>query len=157
MPVSEYTPSIADVAGYIRARTKTRGGAEAGTFNPEASPEQHTTRPTAEQVQVEIDKALGEISNVIGADIPEAHREGAASLVALRAAMFTELTYWPEQINTGRSTYPQLLELFKEARESLYSTMGIGTDTDGGPVSAAAGYPSYGGFPTTGIGMDHPW
>lgn len=160
MPVSDYTPDVAAVAAFIRARTKTQGGAEAGTFNPAASWENGSgegTRPTAEGVATEIDNALGRISNIIGQDVPEAHRDAARRLAALRAAMLVELTYWPEQVNTGRSTYPQLKELFDEEWEDLLTSMGIATDEGGGAVTAGAGMPSYGGFPETAIGMEHPW
>jgi hypothetical protein len=157
VPVSDYTPDVDSVAGFIRARTKTAGGAEAGTFNPAASPQQDMTRPTAEQVTTEIDNALGRVSGVIGPDIDAAYFEDAKRVTALLAAMLVELGYWPEQVNTGRSTYPQLKDLYDEWWEDLLTALGISTDTGGGAVPAGAGYPSYGGFPTTAIGMEFPW
>jgi hypothetical protein len=160
VPVSDYTPDVDAVAAYIRARTKTQGGAEAGTFNPADSWTDDSgegTRPTAEQVAELIDRTVGKIANSIGVDIDEVYWEGAADVVALRTAMLTELTYWPEQVNTGRSTYPQLKDLWDEAWEDLLTSMGISTDEGGGAVPVGAGYPSYGGFPATGIGMEFDW
>lgn len=154
MPASDYTPDVAAVAAFIRARTKTRGGDEAGTFNPEDSSEQDKTRPTAEQTETEVANALGKISGKIGADIAEQYWSDASRLVALYAAMLIELTYWPEQVNTGRSTYPQLKELFDDDWKEFLDVLGIGEDA---PATPDAGFPSYGGFPLTAIGMETPW
>lgn len=155
MPVSDYTPQVAQVASFIRARTKTRGGSEAGTFNPAASPESDLTRPTAEEVELVIADALGKVSGRIGVDIADTYWEDAKRLSALYAAMITELTYWPEQVNTGRSTYTQLKELWDEEWAEFLDVLGIGGDS--GAVTVDAGFPSYGGFPETAIGMEHAW
>lgn len=156
MPVSEYTPSVKDVAEFIPARTKTRGGAEAGTFNPAASAENLITRPTAEQVTEKIGTALGRVSGVIGANVIATQWDSAKRVTALLAAMLVELGYWPEQINSGRSAYPQLKDLYDGMWGDLLNALGISTDPEGA-VPADAGYASYGGFPTTGIGMETPW
>lgn len=167
MPVSDYTPAVEDVASFIRARTKTQGGKEAGTFNPAASWDDGSgegTRPTAEQVGIEIAQALPKIEGVVGADIPDApgsdpdaYRNAAKRVAALRTAAIIELSYWPEQVNTGRSTYPQLKEMLDEEYAQLLSDLGISTETGGGAVPASAGYPSSGGFPETAIGMEFAW
>jgi hypothetical protein len=156
VPVSDYTPNVKDVADFIPARTKTRGGAEAGTFNPAASDERDQTRPTAEQIEEKIQKALGKVSGVIGVDVVSTQWEAAKSVTALWSAMLTELGFWPEQVNSGRSAYTQLKELFDEAWGDLLNALGISTDAEGA-VPADAGYASYGGFPTTAIGMETPW
>jgi len=160
MPASDYQPDVAAVASYILSRTKTEGGSEAGTFNLDADHPKGDplhTRPTGEQVETIIEQALGKISGKIGADIDEAYWPTANRLTALYAAMLTELKYWPEQINTGRSTYPQLKELFDEDWEEFLDVLGIGEKDGGGPASIDAGFPSYGGFPTTAIGMETAW
>jgi hypothetical protein len=167
MPVSDYTPDVEEVAAFIRARTKTQGGKEAGTFNPAVSWTDGSgdgTRPTSEQVATEIGNALPKITGVVGADIPDApgsdpnaYREAAKRVAALRTAAIIELSYWPEQVNTGRSTYPQLKDMLDEEWKQLLADMGIGTEAGGGAVPASAGYPSYGGFPETAIGMEFAW
>lgn len=157
MPVSEYTPTVADAAAYLRARTKTRGGSEAGTFNSQTVADADRTRPTAEQVTAHIADIVGQMSGVIGVDILAAQQEAARRVASLGTAMLIELTYWPEQVNSGRSTYPQLKELYDERWENLLTALGISTDAGGGAVSVDAGYPSYGGFPITAIGMEQPW
>lgn len=142
----------------MRARTKTRGGSEAGTFNPaSAVGTNDETRPTAEGVEEQIQTALGDVSGTIGSDIETQYFEPARRVTALRAALLIELSYWPEQVNSDRSPYDQLKVLYDEAWENLLSSMGISTDDDGGAVPADAGFPSYGGFPTTAIGMEFPW
>lgn len=157
MPVSDYTPTVASVAAYLRARTKTRGGSEAGTFNPEASAEQDKTRPSSEGAQELIDNALDDVSGIIGDDIPAAQFKEARTVAALRSAMLIELSYFTEQVNSGRSSYPQLKQLYDEAWENLLTALGISTDAGGGAVPVGAGFPSGGGFPTTAIGMEQPF
>lgn len=159
MPVSEYTPTVTSVAAFLRARTKTRGGQEAGTFNPEASDDRDRTRPSAEQVAEEISNALPDISGIIGVDIAEEHWDLARRVASLRTALLIELTYFPEQVATGRSPYAQLKDLYDEYWGNLLSAMGLDEDGDGIPDSGGVGggLPSYGGFPTTAIGMETAW
>jgi hypothetical protein len=159
VPVTDYTPDVNAVAAYLRARTKTAGGQEAGTFNPvSAVGTSAETRPTAEQASQEIANALGDISAIIGTDLPDPkYFEPASRVVALRAALLIELSYFPEQVATGRSPYAQLKELYDEAWANLLSALGIATGPDDVIVPEDAGYPSYGGFPTTAIGMEMPW
>lgn len=158
MPVEDYTPEVAQVAGFIRARTRTAGGTLAGTFNPAADDgTSDQTVPNAEGVEEIIATAVGKVSGKIGVDIAEVFQPDAKRLVALYTAMLTELDYWPEQINTGRSTYPQLKELWDEEWEEFLDLLGIGEQPGGGPPDASAGYPSGGGFPTTAVGMETAW
>lgn len=115
------------------------------------------TRPTAEQVLGAITGDAADLANIIGVDIPEKYRDAARNVVALHVALFIELTYYPEQINSNRSPYEQLKDLYDEMLANLLTSMGISTDQDdGGAVPVDAGYPSYGGFPLTGIGMEQP-
>lgn len=165
MPVSDYKPSVATVGAWIRARTKTRGGAEAGTFNPAAAADKDRTRPTAEQVQLLIDDQFPTFSAIFGdvpdapGDNPDAYRQAVAKLAALGVALEIELEYFPEQVATGRSPYPQLLELYDRRYGGMLSVLGLDKDSSG-EIDAGGvegGFPSYGGFPTTAIGMEFPW
>lgn len=163
MPVTDYKPSVATVGAWLRARTKTKGGAEAGTFNPAASADQDKTRPTSEEVQLLIDDQFPTFSAVFGLipdspdpDNPDAYRQAVAKLAALGVALEVELTYFPEQVATRRSPYPELKELYDQRFGEMTSLLGVQTDT-GDVVPAGAGYPSYGGFPDTAIGMEFPW
>lgn len=106
MPSSNYRPTVADVGAILRTRTKTATGDELGTFTAD-------TRPTAVQVGLLIDQALGDVAIEVGEDIPEALWPAAKRVVALGAAVQVELTFFPEQIQPGRSPYPQLLALYE--------------------------------------------
>lgn len=162
-------PTVEEVASFIRARTKTQGGNEAGTFNPAAWWEDASgrgTRPTSEQVTLLVDNFLPTYLAIWG-DVPDAptdlgvdaYRNAITRLAALGVAIEVELTYWPEQVATGRSPYQQLLDLFNTRKTELLSLLGLDEDGDGvvDAGGAEGGYPSYGGFPITGIGMESAW
>lgn len=158
MPVSDYTPDVAAVAAYLRARTKTVGGQEAGTFNlASAVGTKDETRPSAEQVATTVQDYIGGLSPIIGDTIDIRYQPLARRVAALGAALLVELTYFPEQVATGRSPYAQLKELYDELIANLFSALGIATGEDDVVIPEDAGYPSYGGFPTTAIGMEMPW
>lgn len=113
-----WSPSIEDVADILRSRTKNTSGQELGTFTAD-------THPQGDQVVSLINKAINDVWLEIG-DIPDpadvvdvtdkaiATRLNAAAknVVIIRAAMLVELSYFSDQINTGRSTYPQLLAMY---------------------------------------------
>ena len=61
MTEATFAPTVADVASYIRARTKVSGGKEAGTFND-------NTRPTATEVENLIEQAVDHVAAAIGGD-----------------------------------------------------------------------------------------
>lgn len=113
MPASDYKPTTADVAARIRARTRTPGGGEVGTFNDE-------TIPTAAEVQPLIDLALADVAALIGTEIPEGDDEdanprlAAKNLVSLWAAMQIEMSFWPEQVSSGSSQYATLKEQYDQ-------------------------------------------
>lgn len=151
-----YLPSVRQVATHIRNRTRLGEpwngmpeGAHAGTFAPTA------TNPTSSQARDTIREASNFVGSKLGRDVPTAVREMARSVVALRAAMQIELSYYSEQVATNRSHYPQLKELYDDAIEEAEEAA---TEEDPGPGAGGdTGYPSYGGFPDTAIGMETPW
>lgn len=161
MPTSDFTPTVDMVGAILRARTKTAGGSEVGTFNSE-------TRPTDVEVQDLAQTAVADLMDAVGPDIadapgddPDAYRNGAKRLAALGTAMLVELTYWPEQVATGRSPYAQLKTLYDDRLKRLVGLLFPGSG-DAGSGGAGAGpgaeaLPSGGGFPTTAIGMEFPW
>jgi hypothetical protein len=168
MPVSDYTPTVADVAAFIRARTRTNGGSEAGTFTPADAAEGSRTRPTEEQVTALIGEVAPDIVGAFPADIPDApgddpdlYRKAVARIWALGAALQVELTYFPEQVSTNRSPYSQLLALYNDRFKRMAALIARATgsgDLDGpGGEPGGSLLPSGGGFPLTAIGMEHPW
>lgn len=107
----DWAPSVADVGTVLRARTKDKNGNELGTFT-------EATRPTGEQVADEIESVIGEIHAEVG-DIPDLIQDNARRVAKIGAACLVELSYFPEQINTGRSPYTQLKAYYDDLRKRL--------------------------------------
>jgi cell pole-organizing protein PopZ len=114
VPVEDWTPTVAEVAAHIRARTKATGGTEAGTFNDQ-------TRPNAAQAQAMIDNAVRSVSGKLHSVEPcTTELQGDfRNAAALRAAMAIEASYYPEQVSTGRSNFAQLKAMFDDDVKSL--------------------------------------
>lgn len=123
MAVSDWTPTVVDVGAILRARTVDTNGSEIGTFTLE-------TRPTEVQVSSLVGQAVGDVVSGVGMDIPEQHWSDARAVAALGTAMLVELSYFPEQVTTGRSPYEQLKELY-EARLSRLRVTVTGGEVDG--------------------------
>jgi hypothetical protein len=141
VPISDYTPSVQQVADQIVSRTKDKYGAEVGTFNA-------NTRPTDTQVERLITEHTGDVANVIGDTIPADLFEDAQTVVAERVAMAIELTYFPEQVNSDRSPYRQLKEEYEEDLSRLSKQVEV--MAEGGDITAIDTSPSnqaHGAFP----------
>lgn len=148
MPVSDYTPDVAAVGALTRARTRDDQGNELGTYTL-------ATRPTASEVDLMISEAVNEAFPVFGEDIPdapgadpEAFRTAAKKLVAIGGAAWVELSYFPEQVATGRSPYQQ----YRDAFEKGLARLGAAIDA----VDAAAGSTDVGGGGTMSASWDFP-
>lgn len=102
-----FWPSVAEVAAKLRARTKDRFGNEAGTFTAD-------TRPTFQQVLEMIQAAADDVTAETDTDIPADAHDAVKQLIALRAAMDIELSFFPEQVSTNRSPYAEYKRLFDE-------------------------------------------
>jgi hypothetical protein len=111
-------PYVDDVARLIRARTKDDQGQEVGTFTA-------NTRPTADQVEAHIDAALALMSSRIppSANMPEALWPAARNLVAYRAALQIEKSYFPEQVRADRSAYQHLREEYNDDLQALLAAL----------------------------------
>lgn len=108
-----WAPAVDAVGALLRARTKDRAGNEVGTFNAD-------TRPTGEEVEALIDQAQEDIVAVLGTeDVPERWQLTARSVTVLGTALLVEIGYFPEQVNTGRSPYPQIKELYDDRLKRL--------------------------------------
>jgi hypothetical protein len=116
-------PSVDDVALLIRARTKDSHGNEVGTFDDE-------TRPTADQVEEQIDAALP----LVLMRLPEVEKlptelvPAIAAVVAYRAALRIEKSYYPEQVRSDRSAYDQLLGEYLADLEALVDAATAGPE-----------------------------
>jgi hypothetical protein len=125
-------PSVDDVAALLRARTKTLEGREVGTFTDE-------TRPTDVEVETHIDAAIGLVSVRFPAVLNERWQSSFRSLVAYRAALRIEKSYFPEQIRTDRSPYDELRQEYLDDLEALSAAVtGAGESSGYGDTSAGS-------------------
>lgn len=116
MPASDYTPTVAQVAAQAATRTRDQYGNVTGTFSA-------STTPTDTQVTNLIAVAVDKVSLRIGDDIPSGLFTDAAVVVATRAAMLIESTYYPEQMKTDRSPYEMLKAQFDEGLTELLNAI----------------------------------
>lgn len=113
-PAPTGRPTVQDVANLLRARTKDDFGNEAGTFTD-------STRPTSMAVDAHIDAAVALVGtrlpslDVIDVDLLPA----VANVVAYRAALRIEKSYFPEQVMSDRSAYEQLRQEYLDDLEAL--------------------------------------
>lgn len=137
----EFLATVQQVARKNMSRAKDTYGNIVGTYND-------VTTPTATQVAGIISDVATEVADTIGDNIPDSLINDAQNVVALRAAMQVELDYFAEQVNTGRSIYPQLERQYISALAALQKAVteaaaGDGTVQDTAPSLSA----SMGGFP----------
>lgn len=130
MPSSDYTPDVADVAVFLRTRTRDTNGVELGTFTT-------ATRPTAAEVDAIIADTVVNMEDDLGVDIDERLWSSAKRVTALRAAMAIEVSYFSEQVAAGRSVYPQLKEWYEEDLDRLNAS--IIETAEGGDIGSDAG------------------
>lgn len=126
-------PTVEQVALLIRARTKDTFGNEVGTFDSD-------TRPTDVQVEEQIDAAMA----LVGVRFPATSGMTAeqvsafAALVAYRAALRIEKSYFPEQVRSDRSAYPQLREEYLDDLQAFTNALaGGGGDGMVYPIQSA--------------------
>lgn len=112
MPTEDYRPSLEDVGAISLVRTVDNVGIQVGTFTAD-------TRPTDSQVEILIDKALGELGNYIGADIPEVLWPAAIHVASKYTAMLIELTLYAHEIRANISSYPTWKELYDQELAQL--------------------------------------
>ncbi len=133
-------PDVADVAAFLRARTRNRHGVEAGTFTTE-------TRPTRGAVLAIIGLAQADVAGSVGfGTLPDGLARRARSATAIRAAMLVELSFFPEQVSSGRSPYEHLRDMYDKEIERLEAAAaadGIDADGDGVIDAGSGGMPSY--------------
>jgi hypothetical protein len=148
----DYLPTSREVGAMLRTRTRLPGGQELGFFT-------NDTRPTDAEVDLLVAQAYEDLISRTQADIPEVLIGQFRQTLILATALRIELSYFPEQIATNRSPYDQYKTLYDEQwrvlTEALNDVADGGLQADG--EGLGSGYPSYGGFPLTGIGMEFDW
>jgi hypothetical protein len=108
----DIAPSVLDVAALLRARTKDSAGVEVGTFNDD-------TRPTSSQVLTLIDQAVADVQAWLGPNPPPELAGAARAAAALDTACLIELSYFPEQVQAGRSAFPAYKQLLDDKTVQL--------------------------------------
>lgn len=114
-----YMPSVDRVATIIRSYTTLKGGGEAGTFTAD-------TDPTAAEVQDHIVGAASHVAVKVGLTIRPELNGAAANVIALRAAIFTVLSSFSEQVNEDTSPVDTLRELYTEEMDALVEAIRAG-------------------------------
>lgn len=107
VPAADWIPSLGDVGEIVLARTRDTVGNLLGTFN-------ENTNPTAEQVRRLIDRAVMDLKQKIGTEVPADLEDAAGRTAALRTAMLIELTLFPNEVAQNRSPYPEYKALYDE-------------------------------------------
>jgi hypothetical protein len=123
----DLTPTVADVAALLRARTKDINGKE-WTFNDD-------TRPTSAQVITLIDEAVADIEGWLGPTPPLEVTDAARSTAAMLTACLIELSYFPEQVRSDRSALEEYWTLVQSKITALQETA-RGLEPGGNVVSS---------------------
>jgi hypothetical protein len=138
-----FLPDPEDVSAVLVARTFNSGSHEEGEFSA-------TTRPTEGQVQTLINQAGNEVAARLGQEIEDdTLRAYARELIALRAAMGVELSFFPEQTNTEQSAYEHLVDLYEKGLASLIDALPDTASTKKGFYSIHTRSEVAGIFPTS--------
>lgn len=131
MATSDWEPTVAGVGALLRARTRDRNGDEVGTFTRD-------TRPTDVQVSELIRSAVGDITSATGrVEIPTFAYGTATSVATAGAAMLIELSFFPEQVASGKSPYAQLETRYTQQLAALTRMIDVGGGTVVGDRSPA--------------------
>jgi hypothetical protein len=125
------------------------GGREVGTFDA-------NTRPTSDEVDGLIDEAVAEVLGKCKLPEEGSLYEGRVrSTIALYTAILVELSYFPEQIASGKSPEPEFRSLYELRIKALIAEgetgepQGMG-GKDESPADAAWAFPEGGiGLPAT--------
>jgi hypothetical protein len=132
------------------ARTVDQYGNRLGTFTP-------NTTPTDTEAHLVIDETMLEIADIIGDNIPDFLWDDASTVVAIKAASQIELSFYPEQVTSGRSAYAQLLAKYEAAIGNLEKqVMGATEDSTGAEVTATANTAQW-SFPDSSDWLTRRW
>jgi len=153
-----WLPVTADVGAILRARTVDANGNELGDFTS-------ATRPTATEVTNLILQASRDVEAQLGT-LPSSTQvqDMGKHLIALKTAMLVEISYFPEQVGTGRSPYEQLRQMFED--ELKRALMFESSDGENAGADEGGGLTVH-SFPNTVydvdtrgtrfLGLDTPW
>jgi hypothetical protein len=148
-------PTTSDVAAILRSRTQDEFDNEIGEFTD-------STRPTGDEVEALIAQAASMVLSRTGSlsELPCARaddvRSSARYLISIQTAMLIELGYFPEQVNTDRSPYEHMRDLFNTNFDELLRAVDscrAGDESGGGESDADVPAPPSFRFMTDTGGM----
>jgi hypothetical protein len=125
VPTTAIRPDAADVGALLRARTRDSSGNELGTFTAD-------TRPT----NLEVDQLIDQGNDDVRAELPETVSpqlvERVKSLMALATALRIEISYFPDQVASGRSPFEQYRTLYRDGLRAVAAA--VQGNQPGGPT-----------------------
>lgn len=135
-------PTVAQVAAILRARTRGPASRDAsvagehGTFDA-------TTRPTYAQVEELITLGIGEVESALMGRTPctDGLVTAATTSVAIRAALFIETGYYPEQTNGDQTAASALQKQWEGSIKNLAAAVQSRCPLTPGQNATGAGYP----------------
>jgi hypothetical protein len=108
------------VGRLLRARTVDDNDQQIGQFTD-------NTRPTSNDVLEFVDDASQDVfitaGQQLGPTFTSATEPAAWVLIAIRAAMLVELSYWPQQTQAADSAYQQLSQLYDQGLRNLITAV----------------------------------
>jgi len=125
VPTSDWTPTPDQVGSILRARTKDDNGTEVGTFTDD-------TRPNLVQVFDLIETAVQDVTVALKLtdEQPQVLWAQLRTIASIGAAMLVEMSFFPEQINTDRSPYEKLEEMYTKRIERLQAFITYRTEQE---------------------------
>jgi hypothetical protein len=138
--ITDYTPSVPDLASLIPSRAAARftGGSGTPSF------------PDTDRVQAVINDAVGLIAPTLGGDsLDEQFWPGAKALIKLQAACLLEPSAWPEQARPEKSALTEWREMLKDAKAGLLEA--VTRFRDEGESGAGSSQQPIAAFPPPGI------
>jgi hypothetical protein len=123
---TDWTVEVDGVGKLLRARTRDdESGGELGTFTD-------ATRPTAEEVTEFLEQASTEVLLRLPSELEDAKLVAFAKrMIAVRAAMFVELSLEPDRIDDETSAYAKLERIFDSGMTVLLDAVGDESDAGG--------------------------
>lgn len=116
-----FVPSLSAIGQVIMSRTKDTFGNLNGTFTSGTTPDNLQAAAAAAN-------AAKDLSMLIGDVVPESLIDDAQRVAAIKAAMDIEVAFYSDQVNTGRSVYPQLEKRYEAELASLTKQMTMVTE-----------------------------
>jgi hypothetical protein len=150
---ASWRPSLRDVADYLQVRIVDAGGNFLEVWTAD-------TTPTAAQIQTKIDRAVRDVRRDLGPELETTTDTDligeARDLAAMRAAMFVELSFYPQRLDSEESVYAGLKVLYDEGIARLRSSLRTDPGDDQGFGSVAVMSPTAAAHMDRLAGLD-PW